>query len=505
MLLSMSPQIHRTEINGVPTVWADLPGPFSAQLAFGVGMRDEPPHLMGVTHLVEHLVFNSAGDLLTSHNGGTELDHTWFSAWGETEAVTEALGLVTKSLSERSWTAADVDHEKRVIEIEAGARLAPGSGTTTVRFGLGADGNADAGVPTVLSLSREETIAWARRWFVRENATLWLTGPPPPDLRLDLVQSPDFVVDRTPLVQRVGGQALVPSEKSGVALSLLMSSIDAPSLGSALTWELSHELRSRRGVIYDVDVQVTPLSDGSRVLDLVLDPHKDDTVEVVRVAVELLRRLAEEGFSSEAMERNRRQAFSQLTQPVAWEHHLDSISVHRMGGTTHLHPPDALLEHISGLGAEELRALLRDSMDTLLVFADEDSDGVDEDLATSLRLRFEENSAWTPNDVRRRGGRRFRGSGFLGFRDHIGIVDGMLRAEIGGDVREIDLSEVVVAGRFSDHSVGLLDIRGRSTVVDAADWRAGEALSAALLAALPERVRRDFTWFDDPPYRRETS
>lgn len=502
MLLAMAPEIHRTEIDGVPTFWADLPGPYRAQLDFGVGMRDEPPHLMGVTHLVEHLVFRSTGDVLLAHNGGTEVDHTWFSAWGCRDDVVDVVVRLAESMRDAAWTAADLDLEKRIIEVETGAGPAPARGVTTVRLGLGAEGNADAGAPTTLAVTLPETLEWARRWFVRQNASLWLTGPPPADLHLPLADDPGFRIDRAAWVERVAGQALVRSEKSGVALSLLCSSNDVHSLGHALAHELTAELRTRRGLVYDVDPVTKPLAGGMWSLDLVLDPLVDDTVEVVRDAVGLLRRIAREGLSHAAVQRNQHNAAAHMKAPVAWEHHLDSLCIAEIGGVVETLPPDALLQHIQTLEPGDLTGLLRGCLHSLLVFADAEADGVDEDLATSLSLRLEDDSLWRPGAARRRGGRRFRGSGVVGLRDSLSLVDGVLQVVVDGDVREIDLAQVVVAGRFADGSIGLMDVGGRSTVVDVTLWRQGGDVSKALLAAVPQHARRDFSWFDDPPYRR---
>ena len=47
--------IHQTEVDGIPCLWADLPGELGATLIFRVGMADESLVTRGITHLVEHL------------------------------------------------------------------------------------------------------------------------------------------------------------------------------------------------------------------------------------------------------------------------------------------------------------------------------------------------------------------------------------------------------------------------------------------------------------------
>ena len=49
------PPIQRTEIDGIPTLWMDEPGPMVGMLLFRVGRCDEPTPIGGVSHIVEHL------------------------------------------------------------------------------------------------------------------------------------------------------------------------------------------------------------------------------------------------------------------------------------------------------------------------------------------------------------------------------------------------------------------------------------------------------------------
>ena len=47
------PELQRTEIHGVPVMWADLEEPVAAGLVFRVGWVDEPVAKRGLTHLVD--------------------------------------------------------------------------------------------------------------------------------------------------------------------------------------------------------------------------------------------------------------------------------------------------------------------------------------------------------------------------------------------------------------------------------------------------------------------
>jgi hypothetical protein len=48
--------VKQGEIDGVPALSEDAPGPWRESLVFGVGTRHDTFRTAGVTHLVEHLV-----------------------------------------------------------------------------------------------------------------------------------------------------------------------------------------------------------------------------------------------------------------------------------------------------------------------------------------------------------------------------------------------------------------------------------------------------------------
>lgn len=56
-------------VDGVPVVFADVPGPQRAGLVFRVGWSDEQIPLRGATHLVEHLSLSALGQQAYSFNG----------------------------------------------------------------------------------------------------------------------------------------------------------------------------------------------------------------------------------------------------------------------------------------------------------------------------------------------------------------------------------------------------------------------------------------------------
>ena len=74
------PTIHRTEVDGVPLLWADAPGQPVFALQARVGRSDERPHEGGLTHLVEHLAMSTLGQPRYDHNAWVDGTRTVFYA-----------------------------------------------------------------------------------------------------------------------------------------------------------------------------------------------------------------------------------------------------------------------------------------------------------------------------------------------------------------------------------------------------------------------------------------
>ncbi len=61
--------VQKTEVDGVPTVWAPSEGELTAGLVFRVGRADETWARSGITHLVEHLALHASERPYVSQNG----------------------------------------------------------------------------------------------------------------------------------------------------------------------------------------------------------------------------------------------------------------------------------------------------------------------------------------------------------------------------------------------------------------------------------------------------
>ena len=168
--------MNATTVDGVPCFWADVPGPCQAGLLFRVGRADETLPTAGITLLVQRLAYA---------DGAVDSVITSFQAEVERPAVAGFFEKVCRSLS--ALPLGGLATEKRVLSVEY-EREDPGlpERMMMMRFGAVRHGLSFYEPMGARWLAPEDVADWARRWFTRGNAAVWMTCPPPPDLRLPL-------------------------------------------------------------------------------------------------------------------------------------------------------------------------------------------------------------------------------------------------------------------------------------------------------------------------------
>ena len=306
-----------TLVDGVPVFFAEGPGPVTAGLVFGVGRRDESFVRGGLTHLVEHLAMHGVGRTTLEVNASVSLDVTEFTATGPGEAVAAFLTAVCRSLDDLPVDRLAVEAD--VLRTEGGQAAPPFLGGVLAEL-YGATGLGLAGVrePAVRALTAEDVHAWARRWFVRENAALWLAGPALPALELPLragtrrpVVEPPRQLVATPAWGEIGDEGRI---------GLLAELPDTPALAltlGVLGERLEEELRHRRGIAYSVQVERVPVAPGRRLAVVTTDLREGQD----RVAANLLWRelltLATDGPRDDELAHDRALLDQYLADPRA--------------------------------------------------------------------------------------------------------------------------------------------------------------------------------------------
>jgi len=493
----MFPEVHRSTHQGIPVFWADLPGPLTGTLTFGVGMRDEPAPLMGITHLMEHLAFRPLEPLVIRHGGVVDHETVSFYATGEERAVVAFLNRIASSLvASGKVTDEDLAREKAVHHAEDPSGYErPGAGLLTYRFGHGGIGNKTANDPTISAITATELGDWSQKWLTAENAALSFTGPPPPGLELALPSG--SVPPHGESVQVAESPCLVESAKEGVALSVLAPWESAFHLADALRFELQHHLRHELGLIYSIDTFVTRVDERASQLDIVLDPVPDQIAATVEAAVGLVRRVSTDGFSHQAIEHAR----AEIVTSLAWAHttvaeYVDALAV---GHLTGLIPPtpESLLDSAHALGRDTLTRVLTGALPSLIVAFDDGAE-LDKKWLESSDLPVDRFDAWQddrdePRHRRARKGRiwRARRRGDMPGQWAI-LTEDSVKTQEKGETGSIRFDDLAVLGRRECGCLDLVDSRGRSATIDPTDWVQGKDLLDRIVARVPAEIVRTF-------------
>ncbi|MFV0459183.1 MAG: hypothetical protein ACK5MT_10515 [Actinomycetales bacterium] len=257
--------IVETSIDGVQTFWAPVEGPRRAALSFRCGQADETYLTSGRSHLVEHLALYGIEDPSRHNNGYVDSTTTTFHTAGTDDHVSAFLAGVCRQLKDLPLHR--LDREREVLAAEDASRRQSLAGlTSTWRFG--AQGYGLAGLPrhgerlqSALDVQR-----WAHTRFTRENAVLWLSGPPPSDLRLSLPG--DGYRMPAPEVQSLlgHGASWFCADLGGVGLSSLLPRDPMTMLVVRVLAEQLHDrLRVDQGLTYSPWVNYDRFGDSAHV------------------------------------------------------------------------------------------------------------------------------------------------------------------------------------------------------------------------------------------------
>jgi hypothetical protein len=270
--------IEHIDVDGVRGVFAEKKtGPVTAGLTFRVGQADETLASRGITHLVEHLALHRMGLTDYHSNGATGTLLTHFYLEGSETDVVGFLGKVCAFLGELPL--ARLELERGILRTEESGRALPSlPGWRYGAQGYGLPSYAEWGVDRV---GPEAVAEWARTWFTRENAVLWVAGPRvPSELRVDLPTGslrppppPSSALDATPAWYAAG--------RGGVVWDAVVERSAAASAFAALLGRrLFQVLRQESGYSYSAGANYDPRDDRYATVTAYADslPEKEDAV-----------------------------------------------------------------------------------------------------------------------------------------------------------------------------------------------------------------------------------
>lgn len=279
------------EVDGIPVLLGpSVDGRSAGGLVFRVGHADESLTTAGITHLVEHLALHFSDPTKLHSNGRTGPTLTHFHSSGTREEVVGFLSQVAAAL--RDLPLGRLATEKGVLRTEAQRRGGSADQLHAWRYGARDYGLASYPEHGLHRIGPEDVTAWARRWFTRDNAVLWLatdTVPEGLDLRL-----PSGTRMPTPPVRPWLPEA--PAHYLGpdgaVAASALVGRSTAASVfASVLEQALYRELRSVGGYSYAPSASYDPLDHATATIYAFADALPENQDAVVGGLVDVLAHL----------------------------------------------------------------------------------------------------------------------------------------------------------------------------------------------------------------------
>jgi zinc protease len=351
----------RTEVDGVPTFWAQADAGLQAGLVVRVGRADETLARGGISHLVEHLVLHQVGQTDYHFNGAIGPIATTFFTQGSPDEIAHFFAAVCRA--SRDLPMDRLATERSILRTEWSGR-ARGVTEPLLRW---RHGPATYGLPAYAEfglddLTPDDLRSWVARWFTRGNAALWVTGgPPPPQLRLDLpdgprmpVPAPSSALPRTP--------AFFTADAGGAAFDAVVRRTSAASLfGALLDRRIHATLRRERGTSYAAWATYEPRDGEYGVVTAAADALQDKQGEMTSAFVDVLGDVAAGVVAEDDLEAVRARARDALSRPGAAAAFVPGAAINLLTGASIL-TPRQVLDEIEAASIEHVRAVAEEAL-----------------------------------------------------------------------------------------------------------------------------------------------
>lgn len=274
-------------------------------MLFRAGRADEEASSSGKTHLVEHLALPAQSRRRISFNGSVDNALTTFWASGDESQVRTFLETTARSLSALPLERLETERQILLAE-EATEGPNPTRLAFALRYGSVGHGLTGHDQYGLRRLTSEEVSAWTAERFTRENVALWLTGPAPGELELDLPGGEHHLppepwtipeaAESFPALYRGGAQG-------AIAFSLDTERTVAFRVGlSILRHRIQDRIRFELGLSYEVETIFIPLTADRVHAVLVSDASEQNARRVSAEMLETLDALAAEGPTGDELE-----------------------------------------------------------------------------------------------------------------------------------------------------------------------------------------------------------
>lgn len=328
----------------MPTVWAPLPGPLTASLMFRVGRVDEELPWSGITHLVEHLTLFELGPTQRyNYNGAVTPARTYFVASGTSDDIVAFFAHVTSRL--HALPLQRLEAEKTVLLAEATSRpLTPGDLLFGMRYGARGHGLYLYDEFALRQVSGDTVQSWARHWFTRENAVLFVSGEPPSGLRLDLppgARNPEPPSPELSLTLPAYAQRRVGGAGAGMVGARSSELILASNIVARRALET---LRYKQGIAYHIASNYLPTGPERAHVTFWSDCEQAHAGAVLSGLVSSVYDVATVGPTEDELRSEVEQFRKSIERDDAAMAWLDRTAVRILSGERHQHPAEVVQE-----------------------------------------------------------------------------------------------------------------------------------------------------------------
>ncbi len=475
-------EIVRGSFGSVPWFAAEIPPPFMAGITFRVGRADETAATLGWTHLIEHLILPATSKTGVDFHNGT-VDNLFTSIWagGSPDSVRRFLERALELL--RELPADRIDLERRILTAEEESQ--PWGATRqafTLRFGPvghGLTGYLEYGLRTV---SREQLAAWADDRFTAGNAAVWMTDPA---FELELPLPPGSArpaPEPRPIPYIEYPCVFAGGPPGGVLFSMLLERSYAGTFGlNILEARLQDRLRHELGMSYGVSVDRIPLTGVLAHAVVMADVNDASAERWCAEAVAIADDLAAHGPTDEEVALERDRSLRQASYVSLWSGVLDWSAGQYLLGQPFETAEDAIRAR-EQVTSDAIAAALTAARSTLFVLGPDNLETLE---------GFDVYPLTSPDALE---GKRHRPSGVRSR-----LRRSRLQPQLTSSAVGLTLTSPIGQSLTARYDATVLCIRepgARTLVTDdgffvpvsESDWHDGEAVLAAIDAAIPAEL-----------------